>query len=335
MEANMSRKNQERSDILMFYKIMCENTDEQHSLSMREILRMLETEGYTCSDETILRYIKQLRYVLDVEIEYGKGRNTRYYLAERTITKEEMKLIIDSINASNFIEKKIADKMISKLKGTMSIHEATEMDRNILGVNIAKAENTKILYHVNAIQEALNKGVQIEFDYMKWNKNKKLEQRIERRYTLNPWGLIWANDRYYLYGYDTLEHQGKLKERCYRVDKLDKIELTECVRKGENQFNAFDANTYVSRRMGMFVGEVKLITVKIEESLVGAFIDQYGRNVIVEEEEDKLIVKFHAVDSDILLGWLIGLGGVEVLSPKSTRIKIQKLVEDNLRCYKK
>lgn len=25
---------------------------------------------------------------------------------------------------------------------------------------------------------------------------------------MNPWALIWANDRYYLYGYDVKETQG-------------------------------------------------------------------------------------------------------------------------------
>ncbi len=69
-----------------------------------------------------------------------------------------MKLIIDSVNASNFIEKGIATKMIDKLKSTMSLYDAEGLDRSVLGINIAKAENKKILYNVNLIQEALSKG---------------------------------------------------------------------------------------------------------------------------------------------------------------------------------
>ncbi len=44
-----------------------------------------------------------------------------------------MKLIIDSVNASNFIEKSIATKMIDKLKSTMSLYDAKELDRSVLG----------------------------------------------------------------------------------------------------------------------------------------------------------------------------------------------------------
>ena len=47
---------------------------------------------------------------------------------------------------------------------------------------------------------------------------------------MNPWALIWANDRYYLYGYDVKETEGSLIERNYRVDKLNNIELSDLPR---------------------------------------------------------------------------------------------------------
>lgn len=48
--------------------------------------------------------------------------------------------------------------MIDKLKSTMSLYDAEGMDRSVLGINIVKAENKKILYNVNLIQEVLSKG---------------------------------------------------------------------------------------------------------------------------------------------------------------------------------
>ena len=103
------------------------------------------------------------------------------------LEKEELKLIIDAINASNFIEKSIADKIIRRLKSTMSIYDAADLERSVLGINIAKAENKKILYNVNLIQEALKNNLQIRFDYMAWNKNKKLEKKSSHKNSLNPW----------------------------------------------------------------------------------------------------------------------------------------------------
>lgn len=152
---------------------------------------------------------------------------------------------------------------------------------------------------------------------------------------MNPWALIWANDRYYLYGYDVKETDGVLNERNYRVDKLDNIQLSDIPREGKSQFKSFNANTYVSRRMGMFLGKEKAITVRIPESLVGAFIDQFGKKITISEDsEDRLLVTFIAVPSVILLGWLLGLKSVEVVEPKNVKEDIINLIQHNMSFYK-
>lgn len=295
-----------KNRVLALYKILIKNSDEQHSISMQDILDYMASEGYSCSEDSVLRYIKQLRNELGVDVISGRGRNARYFIGNRLLEKEELKLIIDSVNASNFIEKSIATKMIDKLKSTMSKYDSEELDRSVLGINIAKAENKKILYNVNIIQEALAKGVQISFDYMGWDKHKKLVKKYERRYNMNPWALIWSNDRYYLYGYDVKKTGDVFVERNYRVDKLDNIQLSDVPRDGKTQYRSFNANTYVSRRMGMFSGKEQAITVRIPEYLIGAFIDQFGKRITISEEsEDMLQVTFYAVPS-VNTTWVVG-----------------------------
>lgn len=323
-----------KNRVLALYKILIKNTDEQHPISMQDILDYMASEGYSCSEDSVLRYIKQLRNELGVDVISGRGRNARYFIGNRLLEKEELKLIIDSVNASNFIEKSIATKMIDKLKSTMSKYDSEELDRSVLGINNAKAENKKILYNVNIIQEALAKGVQISFDYMGWDKHKKLVKKYERRYNMNPWALIWANDRYYLYGYDVKKTGDVFAERNYRVDKLDNIQLSDVPRDGKTQYQSFNANTYVSRRMGMFSGKEQAITVRIPEYLIGAFIDQFGKRITISEEsEDMLQVTFYAVPSVILLGWLAGLKVAEVVGPLDVREDIINLLQQNMNLY--
>lgn len=323
-----------KNRVLALYKILIKNSDEQHSISMQDILDHMASEGYSCSEDSVLRYIKQLRNELGVDVISGRGRNARYFIGNRLLEKEELKLIIDSVNASNFIEKSIAIKMIDKLKSTMSKYDSEELDRSVLGINIAKAENKKILYNVNIIQEALAKGVQISFDYMGWDKHKKLVKKYERRYNMNPWALIWANDRYYLYGYDVKKTGDVFVERNYRVDKLDNIQLSDVPRDGKMQYRSFNANTYVSRRMGMFSGKEQAITVRIPEYLIGAFIDQFGKRITISEESEGMLqVTFYAVPSVILLGWLAGLKVAEVVGPLDVREDIINLLQQNMNLY--
>lgn len=323
-----------KNRVLALYKYLLENTDENHRITMQEIVEHMKREGYSYSRDTAQRNIKQLREELGIDVISSRGKYANYYVGDRLLEKEELKLIVDSINASNFIEKDIAQKMTDKLKCIVSKYDAEELQRNVLGVNVAKTENKKILYNVNIIQEALRKNVQISFFYRNWNIEKELVRKSRRKYTLNPWALIWANDRYYLFGYDVDEKQS---ERHYRVDKLEEIEILDIPRKGEKEFSKFDATTYVSRRIGMFSGKEIYITVKVNEKLVGPFIDQFGTEIVIGKTTEEGVVKisFHAVDSPSLFGWLIGLGEVEVVSPKETRKKMLSLIEKNSVLYQK
>ena len=326
--------NEYKSKLLTLYNILIKKTDDSHSLSMQDILFYMEMEGCPCSDDSIRRYIRQLQEQLNLDVISTQGRNAQYYVGTKLLEIEEMKLIIDSINASNFIEKSVASKMIGKLKNTMSEHEAKELDRSVLGVNIAKADNKQILINVNIIQEALKKEAQISFDYMCWNKNKKLVKKREKKYIMNPWALIWANDRYYLYCYKKVDENVGLKECVYRVDKLDNIEVIENRREGKENFRSFNASTYVSKHMGMFTGEEKTITVRVTENLIGAFIDQYGKRIQIEEEpEGKFLITFNACPSDLLFGWLIGLKDVEIVYPDSVKASIKELIKYNMEKY--
>lgn len=344
---------QGKNNALILYQVLMKYSDKEHPLSMSDIKDYMAEETAECGRDSIARYLNQLEEEMGIDIHRGKGQSARYYIDRRLLDKEELKLITDAVYASNFIEKGIADNMIRKLKTLRSIYDGEELDRSIQCVNVAKAENDRILENVRIIQEAIKKNKQIKFDYMKWNNHKQLVRKnIEGKYSINPWTLIWANDRYYLYGYDTFEKDGVRKERHYRVDKLDNIEIMETDRQGKELFMHFNADTYVAKRMGMYTDQERRIKVRIPESLVGTFIDQFGKWIDIKEEaicqhiestdnehnekaeEKKLVVTFCAVKSNVLLGWLIGLGNVEVLEPEDVKEKMIELLDKNKDYYK-
>lgn len=64
---------------------------------------------------------------------------------------------------------------------------------------------------------------------------------------------------------------------------------------------------------------------EIQDEMVGPIIDQFGKNIKVCANPDKtdksneLLIEFYAVPSIILLGWLVGLGEIEVIGPKEVK----------------
>ena len=315
-------------------KILLENTDGQHSITKSEILTLMQKAGFSLSDDTLSKYIKQFE-LYGYNVEVTMGRNACYRLTKRTFLKEEIKLIVDAINASNFIEKQTAIEFKKKLSHFISKYEVDELRRAVQSVTVAKTENKKILNNVERIQNAINRNKCISFDYLTYDENMKLVNKSDRTYTLSPFTAIWAYDRYYLYGYDTVEKNGKYKERCYRVDKLNNIRILQQDRVGYDQFESFNANKFVSRRIGMFTGEEEKITLKIEKNKFSLLVDQFGKYVQIVDtlDDNHFVVSFNAVSSEPFLGWLIGLSGVEVLAPQSVREKIKRLLEENAKKY--
>ena len=57
-----------KNHVLALFKILINYTDEQHQISMQDILGYMEAEGHFCSEDSILRYIKQLRNELGVDV---------------------------------------------------------------------------------------------------------------------------------------------------------------------------------------------------------------------------------------------------------------------------
>lgn len=70
--------------------------------------------------------------------------------------------------------------------------------------------NENIYYNVDQIHRAINENNKITFHYFKWNVNKEMELRHNgKRYEISPWALTWAQENYYMIGYDAQEKQIK------------------------------------------------------------------------------------------------------------------------------
>lgn len=84
-----------KNRVLALYKILTAYTDEQHQISMQDILVHMEAEGYSCSEDSILRYIKQLRNELGIDVISGRGRNARYFIGNRLLEPTNKKSSIN------------------------------------------------------------------------------------------------------------------------------------------------------------------------------------------------------------------------------------------------
>ena len=326
----MAAGDNQKLKMLYLVKILTEQTDGEHGLSLQEIAARLEANGVNAERKTLYRDFDELeKFGLEILREQD-GRNVRYHLAERQFELAELKLLVDAVQSSRFITERKSRQLIKKLESLASVHEARKLHRQVMITGRIKAMNESIYYNVDMLHDAINTDRQIRFRYFNWNVYRQQELRHGGAwYCVSPWSLLWDDENYYLVAYDAAER--KLKH--YRVDKIVRLSVTDLPREGKEAFRQLDAATYTRSLFGMFGGQRTRVTLEGRADMVGPLIDRFGKDItIVPQGNDRFTAAVEVTPSRHFIGWIIALGdGVRITGPaalvQEIRDEAQRLTE--------
>lgn len=311
----MAKGKNQKLKILYLMKIFLEKTDDGHGITMPEIIASLKMYGIEAERKSIYDDIEALRtYGIDI-IGEQRERVYSYHVGNRRFELAELKLLVDSVQASKFITVRKSHELIRKIEGLASRYEAKQLHRQVYVAERIKTMNESIYYNVDLIHAAINREVKVRFQYYQWNVEKKMELRHGGEfYCISPWALCQSAENYYLVGFD--EQENKIKH--YRVDKMLKLEVTEDKREGEKYFENFDMAAYMKRVFGMFDGETETVKLELENSLAGVVLDRFGKNLALRKtDEQHFVISVDVAVSRQFLGWVIALGsGARITGPE-------------------
>ena len=313
-------------------QIMLERTDDDHYITMPEIIDALGEYDITADRKSIYSDLRDLE-VLGIEVEGEKvGNRYHYHVVSRTFELPELKLLVDAIQSSKFITESKTNALIKKLEQLVSKYEAMQLQRQVYVSGRIKTMNESIYYSVDAIHHAISENKKIRFQYFQWNVKKEMELRHNGAwYHISPWGLSWDDENYYLVGYDS--DGGKIKH--YRVDKMLRIQMTDEKREGKDCFKKLDMADYARKSFGMYGGKEQKVKLRVANDLAGVIIDRFGKNVMmIPEDEAHFTVNVDVHVSKQFLGWIISLGeGVKIVSPDEVVEQMKKEIERLTRQY--
>ena len=296
-------------------QIMLERTDDDHYITMPEIIAALGEYEITADRKSIYSDLKDLE-VLGIEVEgEPAGKGYHYHVVSRPFELPELKLLVDAIQSSKFITEKKTNTLIRKLEKLVSRYEAMKLQRQVYVSGRIKTMNESIYYTVDAIHNAISENKKIRFQYYQWNVKKEMELRREGAYyCVSPWGLSWDDENYYLVGYDS--EAGEI--RHYRVDKMLHIRMTEEAREGREHFQKLDMADYAKKSFGMFGGKEEKVKLLVDNSLAGVMIDRFGKDIImVPGKGEHFTVNVTVHVSSQFVGWIFSLGEkVKILGPE-------------------
>jgi predicted DNA-binding transcriptional regulator YafY len=312
-------------------KIFEEKTDEEHPMTISELIDELAKEGISAERKSLYRDIEQLKdFGLDIVSE--RGKSYVYYLGSRIFELPELKLLVDAVQSSKFITHKKSTDLIRKIESLASEHEAKQLQRQVYVANRIKNANESIYYNVDRIHNAIGENSKISFKYFDWTMNKEKQFRREgAKYTVSPWALTWDDENYYLIAYETETDMVK----HYRVDKMMYIDALHEKRDGKKRFAEFDMGIYSKKFFGMFNGSEETVTLRCDKSLVGVIIDRFGKNItLFADDDDHFKVNINVAVSPMFFGWVFNFGDkMEIISPKGVIERFKEMARGAINRY--
>ena len=328
----MPKGSNQKFKLYRLAQIMQEQTDDEHYITMPEIMDGLAKYDVTADRKSVYNDLRDLS-VLGIDVEGEPvGNRYHYHVVNRAFELPELKLLVDAIQSSKFITEKKSKELIQKLEKLCCKSDADMLSKYVFIVNRPKTENETVYYNVDYIHTAIYENKQIKFHYAEWTVKKELKfKKNGAFYVVSPWALTWDNENYYLVAYDAAA--GIIKH--YRVDKMRDTEIIEADRKGEESFKNFDLAAFAKKTFGMYGGVDAEVTLECRNELDGVVIDRFGHDVwMCPHGEDHFRARVPVAVSSQFFGWITGIGsGMRIVGPEDVRQQYKGYLQNVIQNY--
>ena len=324
-----SIRNKQRPFRLLKY--LYENTDENHHVSTPELVKIFQAEDAHANRKTIKD---------DIDVLLGEGydivtiksKQNSFFLASRKFEIPEVRLLIDAVSSSRFINSEKSAALIGKLTGMLSKWQAEKISRHLYTADPVKADNKQIYYIVDAVTDAINEGKKIRFQYFDYNGEKEKCLRHDgAEYSVSPYALVWDDSHYYMCGFS----DAKQIIANYRVDRMCNTEVKE--EEAVPLPDGFNMDEYVRQQFHMFAGDETEVVLECRDDMMKYIIDQFGDDVETwKVSEDTFRAKVSVADSPTFYGWVFPFEGkIRIAEPEEIREKYRSMVKAANRTFRK
>lgn len=266
----MTSDNQRR--LLLLLKLLYEQTDEDHFVSVADILRYWEKNGIHANRKNVYSDIGLLMD-FGVDVICIRSMQNRYFIGSRLFELPELKLLADAVASSHLVTEKKSAALLQKLSRLTSVHNAEYLSRPVYMDGTAKPDNETVYYAIDAIQTAIHEKQSISFQYYEYTpKKEKVLKHKGYRYVFSPYALIWNRDFYYTVGWS--KKHGKLAQ--FRVDRMTRIQQSDAEYIADASFDPAD---YVREVFGMYHDKTQRVTLLCENRIMRSVIDRFGEDV--------------------------------------------------------
>jgi predicted DNA-binding transcriptional regulator YafY len=315
---------------LYLMKILLEQTDEEHPMSVKDLIGQLSLYGIAAERKSLYADIERLTD-FGINVESQKTNTVGYYVTDRQFELAELKLMVDAVQSSRFISAKKSAGLIKKIAALGSVHQAKQLNRHVFVDGQPKTINENVLYNVDAIHTAINDNKKISYKYFDYTaKKRRVYRKSGELYIQTPVALCWKDDSYYLIAYSA-KHDGFAH---YRVDRMNNVSVLDEPRDNIGREH-FDVAEYTKKIFGMYSGEIVKAKLSFDPTLINVVFFFFGRNIHIQEEPEGWVTfSAEVFASPVFLGWLLQFGSrVKIKEPDNLIDAMKALLTDVAKNY--
>ena len=312
----MAQENWQKIKILKLLELLQQQTDDQHPLTTTEICAKMDLIGIPCDRRTLSKDIALLNEQGYEILWRWVGKEKGYYIVDRSFSVPELKILIDAVQAATFITEKKTSELIDKIADLGGSHRGDILKSNIVHFNTRKHSNESIYYSVDALEDALQQQKKVIFRYFDLNEHgEKVYRRDGHHYVVEPVGLVFNEDNYYLMVYSA-RHDGTAN---YRVDRMDAVEIIDeqITEKALQLRDSVDC--FTEQAFKMYGGQLVEITIQFDAKLIGVVYDKFGEDTkMIRLNADTCVAAVKVQISPTFWGWIFQFGKqMQITSPDS------------------
>ena len=158
--------------ILEILKYLYLRTDEEHPVTVADILDYLKGKGIHAVRQTVYGDLQDL-ILAGVDIVVTKSTQNQYFIGNRLFEYPELKMLTDAVASSKVISAEKTNELIQKLCRLTCEAEAMQLRRLAAISSRIKPHNEKVYYIIDGVQNAILENRQIQFQYYEYTQQKE------------------------------------------------------------------------------------------------------------------------------------------------------------------
>ena len=318
--------------LIRVLQILEEYSDADHPLTQEDIAKHLEKDyGIVIERKAISRNLSLLK---EAGVDIGSGRSGSY-LTGRDFENSELHLLIDGILCSRHISAAHSKDLIERICGLSNKYFKSGV-KSIYSVNDwNKTDNQALFYNIELIDEAIESGRQISYDYNKYGVDKRLHKSAH--HVMSPYQMVLSNQRYYLMAFSE-----RWKNMAFhKLDRITNMEILDVpatpIRSVPGYEKGIDYKELSTGLPYLFTDRPTRIELLVNTDAIDQLIEWFGKDIRISQsaaDPDKVSVSLIASPNAMEFWALQYVHSVEVVSPEFLRNRVKETLEKAVEKYK-